>query len=170
MMVLGRAIYGIKTLRDLGQKTDFFSYILFIFYENGVATRKSSKSAPVPFEFVIERLVSRHPLIKPMFGCHAVYIGEKIVLILRKKGESGYDNGVWVATTAEHHESLKRDFPSLRPIRIFGDAGSWQNIPENADDFEESVIALCERILTNDVRIGKVPAKKKVKKPIRSRK
>jgi hypothetical protein len=44
-----------------------------------------------------------------MFGCLAVYVQDKIVLILRDKREGTADNGVWLATTEEHHQSLRRE-------------------------------------------------------------
>jgi hypothetical protein len=103
-----------------------------------------------------------------MFGCHAIYVGEKIVLILRKKENDLHDSGVWLATTADHHKSLKEKFPSMRPVSIFGATSSWQNIPMEADDFEECVLTACEMILKNDPRIGKVPKPKK-KRVIRKR-
>jgi len=113
----------------------------------------------VPFEFVLEALARANPRVKPMFGCQAVYVGEKVVLLLRKRKEYEADNGVWVATAPEHHVSLKKDLPSLRSIRLLGAGAttSWQNLPYEADDFEESVIKACEFILKGDVRIGKVP-------------
>lgn len=118
----------------------------------------------IPFDFVLEKLITLDPVVKPMFGCHAIYIKEKIVLIVRKKGNSTEDNGVWIATTREHHPSLKIVFPSLRSIKIFGEKDSgWQIIPEVANDFEESVTTACEMILKNDSRIGKIPKKKKKK-------
>jgi hypothetical protein len=128
------------------------------------------KIVSIPFDFVLDRLDGSSPIVRPMFGCHAIYLGEKIVLILRSKDDdSKYDNGVWVATTEEHHFSLKKIFPSMRPIRIFGGKTSaWQNIPADADDFEESVITACEMVLKNDPRIGKIPGGKK-KKNIRKR-
>ena len=99
-----------------------------------------------------------------MFGCHAVYTRGKIVLILRHKNDFPHDNGVWLATTKEHHISMKNDFPSMRSISLFGDGlSAWQNIPEEADDFEEAVIKACELILKGDIRIGKVPMPKKRK-------
>jgi hypothetical protein len=104
-----------------------------------------------------------------MFGCHAIYLGEKIVLILRNKEKAKHDNGVWLATTEEHHVSLKEIFPSMRSIRILGGKTStWQNLPAEADDFEESVITACEMVLKNDPRIGKIP-KGKNRKAIRKR-
>ena len=63
----------------------------------------------VPFEFVLEALARANPRVKPMFGCQAVYVGEKVVLLLRKRKEYEADNGVWVATAPEHHVSLKKD-------------------------------------------------------------
>jgi hypothetical protein len=118
---------------------------------------------PVAFSFVLEKLDRLSPLVKPMFGCHAVYLKNKIVLILRKKEKGDPDNGVWLATIPENHASLKKDFPSMRAITIFGEKGSWQILPEDADDFEESVFAACDLILKGDTRIGKIPAAKKKK-------
>ncbi|HEX8041866.1 MAG TPA: hypothetical protein VF490_22120 [Chryseosolibacter sp.] len=120
------------------------------------------KTSRVQFDFVLDRLEPLSPLVRPMFGCHAVYLGEKMVLITRKKETERHDNGVWIATAVEHHASLKKIFPSMRPIRLFGTKPSaWQNIPEDADDFEESVLTACELILKNDPRIGKIPVRKK---------
>lgn len=97
-----------------------------------------------------------------MFGCHAVYIGNKIVLILRNKATYQYDNGVWLATSKEHHASLKKNFPIMRSIQLLGKGiSSWQNIPLDADQFEETVMTVCEMILKNDPRIGKIPTPKK---------
>lgn len=120
------------------------------------------KPNPVQFDFVLDRLEPLSPLVRPMFGCHAIYLGEKMILITRKKENDRHDNGVWIATAMEHHDSLRRIFPSMRPIRLFGTKPSaWQNLPEEADDFEESVLTACELILKNDPRIGKIPARKK---------
>ena len=91
-----------------------------------------------------------------MFGCYAVYVQNKIVLILRKKETGEYDNGVWIATTQEHHESLRKDFPSMRSITVFGGGETgWQNLPSSANDFEEAVLEACRLILKGDLRIGK---------------
>ncbi|MBX2944353.1 MAG: hypothetical protein KF725_00865 [Cyclobacteriaceae bacterium] len=120
---------------------------------------------PIAFSFVLDELFSIHPTVKPMFGCHAIYHGEKIVLITRNKPEHAYDNGVWVATTPEHHDSLKSEFPSLRSINLFGSKETaWQNIPAEADDFEEAVLKACAHICKGDKRIGKIPKAKKRKK------
>jgi hypothetical protein len=119
----------------------------------------------IPFDFVIEKLEKLDPNVKPMFGCFAIYISTKMVLMLRKKEVEVVDNGVWVATKKEHHESLIKLFPSMRSVTLLGEPGAgWRIIPEDADDFEESVMGVCDLILKNDPRIGKIPKPKKAKK------
>jgi hypothetical protein len=120
---------------------------------------------PLPFEFVLEALIGLHPVTKPMFGCHAVYVDHKIVLILRERVDHTKDNGVWIATTKAHHQSLKNDFPSLRSIGVLGGGETaWQILPLDADDFEESVSKVCQFIKHKDPRIGKIPKAKKPRK------
>ena len=83
----------------------------------------------IPFEFVLECLYSTSPVVKPMFGCHAVYIDKKIVFILRDRplpAKAGY--------------GLRR-----------------QVLPVTSDDFEESVVKACEFVLKGDFRIGEIP-------------
>ena len=93
-----------------------------------------------------------------MFGCLAVYVEEKIVLVLRDKGNETADNGVWLATTCEHHESLRREFPNMRSIQVLGkDVTGWQLLPAEAPDFETAALRACELIAARDPRIGKVP-------------
>jgi hypothetical protein len=102
-----------------------------------------------------------------MFGCLAVYVGRKIVLCLRDRVDSPADNGVWLATTVEHHESLLKEFPSIRSIRVLGKAVTgWQVLPSDAPDFEEAALHACELIAAADPRIGKIPgARKTTAKP-----
>ena len=116
------------------------------------------KRKPVPHEFVLEALDRVSPWTRPMFGCLAVYLGEKIVLVLRDKPTYPGDNGVWLATTREHHESLRRDFPNMRSIELLGKkATGWQVLPVDAPDFEQASLRACEFIVAGDSRIGKVP-------------
>jgi hypothetical protein len=112
----------------------------------------------VPHEFVLDAIAAVSPKTRPMFGCLAVYVGEKIVLILRDRRDATADNGVWLATTEEHHESLRREFPNMRSIQEFGKkVTGWQGLPADAPDFEEAALRACELIVAGDRRIGKVP-------------
>jgi hypothetical protein len=84
-------------------------------------------------------------------------VGEKIVLILRDKREDR-DNGVWLATTEEHHASLRCEFPNMRSIGVFGKpVTGWQVLPADAPDSEQAALRACELIAAGDPRIGKVP-------------
>lgn len=119
------------------------------------------KRKPVPHEFVLDALSAMAPETRPMFGCLAVYVGEKIVLVLRDKPTYPEDNGVWLATTLEHHQSLQREFPNMRSIHVLGkQVTGWQVLPVEAADFESAAIRACELILAGDPRIGKIPKRK----------
>jgi hypothetical protein len=117
----------------------------------------------VPYQFVLDALAPAAPTTRPMFGCLAVYIEEQIVLILRDRHDSPADNGVWLATTDTHHESLKCEFPRMRSIRLFGrKVTHWQVLPVEAPDFEKTALRSCELILARDPRIGKIPKRRRV--------
>jgi len=97
-----------------------------------------------------------------MFGCLAIYAGDKIVLLLRDRPDKTADNGVWLATTIEHHASLLDEFPNMRSIQPLGkEKTGWQVLPVDAADFEEGALHACELILRGDRRIGKVPKSKR---------
>lgn len=131
------------------------------FDEAIVAARREK---PAPHEFVLEEIASLSPATRPMFGCLAVYVEEKIVLILRDKRQSPSDNGVWLATTKEHHASLRREFPRMRSIRVLGkEPTGWQVLPADDPEFEAAVLRACKLILARDSRIGKVPKTRSVK-------
>jgi hypothetical protein len=120
---------------------------------------RTAPRSRVPHEFVLDALESIAPETKPMFGCIAVYVREQIVLILRDHRDHRTDNGVWLATSAEHHDTLRREFPHMRSIQLFGTpVTSWQVLPADASDFEEAALHACQLILARDPRIGRVPA------------
>lgn len=119
---------------------------------------------PIPHEFVLDELSSLSPYTRSMFGCLAIYVEDKIMLCLRDKPGSTADNGVWLATTEEHHESLRHEFPNMRSIQVFGKpVTGWQVLPADAPDFESSALRACELILACDSRIGKIPTKRRVR-------
>ncbi len=99
-----------------------------------------------------------------MFGCLAVYVKDKIVCVLRdKRDATADDDGMWLATTVDHHASLQRELPSMRSIRVLGKKiTGWQVLPASDSDFEESALRACELIVAGDPRIGKVPASRRV--------
>jgi len=118
----------------------------------------------IPFEFLVEELSFMTPKVKAFFGAHGIYRGDVILFILRKKEEHTDDNGIWVATYKEHHESLKKEISDLRNINLLGGDTNWLNLPEESDSFESDAMKLVELVKRNDTRIGRLPAKKKKKK------
>jgi hypothetical protein len=132
------------------------------------------RRAAAPHEFVLDAIASLAPTTRPMFGCLAVYVEDKIVLILRDREKAPEDNGVWLATAAQHHASLQRLFPHMRSIQLFGKSVTdWQVLPADAPDFEQAALTACALIVAGDPRIGKVPKRKTrglAKRPAKSSK
>ncbi len=125
------------------------------------------KTTKAAFPFVIDELLPLQPRIRPMFGCHAVYVDEKIVLILRNKPQHPEANGIWIATSFEHHESLRKDLPNMRSVYVLSDGKNetgWQMISCDDDDFETAALKVCSLVRKRDERIGKVPKPRKKKK------
>lgn len=99
-----------------------------------------------------------------MFGCLAVYVGERIVFALRDKGPEDADNGVWLAFSPEHTREIEALFPSLAPIEIFeGKVSGWMKLSSRHPSFEDDVLKACALLRARDVRLGKVPGTKKRK-------
>ena len=126
----------------------------------GEAPQKRSSRKAKPHRFVLEAIASISPAERAMFGALAVYVGEKIVLILRDSRKDTQANGVWVAVPTEHQVSFRLDFPNARSVRIMGkEISGWQLLSVDAVDFEESALHACDLVLSRDPRIGKVPRK-----------
>ena len=137
-----------------------------------------TRAKPVPdYPFVIEQLQELIDAVrirtKPMFGCRAVYVDEKIFFILRRKQDRNTlrDDGMWIALAPQQNgTALLRDMPSLRPIEMFQKEGrqvafdAWLCLPEHEEGFEEGALLACELVAREDPRIGKIP-KPKRKRP-----
>ena len=114
-------------------------------------------------KFIIDYLYPLDTRIKNMFGNHSIYIGAKIYLATRHSEKKPLDNGIWIGTKMEHHESLKKQFLSLTHIRTYK-IKKWLLLPVEAEDFEEVAIEICELIKSGDPRIGVLPKPKNKKK------
>ena len=131
-------------------------------FDDAILAAKRVK--PVPHEFVLDEIASLSPMTRPMFGCTAVYVEDKIVLILRDKRKPAADDGIWLATSVEHHESLRKEFPRMRSIRVFGkEPTQWQVLAADDSDFEAAAMRACRLILARDPRIGRVPKARAIK-------
>ena len=126
------------------------------------STRPASRRKAVPHRFVLDAIAELAPSTRAMFGALAVYVGKKIVLLLREGKNDTGANGVWVAIPNEYQESLAADFPNARPVRIMGkEINGWRLLPSDTPDFEESALRACDLVLRRDHRVGKVPNQKR---------
>jgi hypothetical protein len=116
----------------------------------------------IPYVFILEHLVGIELVIKPMFGCHAVYVGGKLCLfllqrdkpILPRQNNPEDQNGIYVATTAAHVESLEKIFPEADFQRL--KAGKvWMFINERSEELESYATEACRMISRLDPRIGR---------------
>jgi hypothetical protein len=118
------------------------------------------------FGFIFDHLPADELRVRPMFGAHAIYIGERIVLMVREKNSYPESNGIWVATSPEHHQSLRKEIPALHDVALLSERArktAWQMIHTGDENFESDALYLCELIRKGDPRIGKVPKSKRKK-------
>jgi hypothetical protein len=127
------------------------------------------KSAPYPF--ILDALAPLEPEVRPMFSGFAVYIGDKIVLMLRDSLKQPADNGVWLVfseSVKPDDARLLRDFPSLRPIALLGGKiPHWRLIPSDSPAFETEALHACDLLIKRDSRFGRVPESRKASSPKR---
>jgi len=124
----------------------------------------------IPFEFVLEALASSDLRTRAMFGCTAVYVGEKIRFVLCDREKMRDDQGVWVCIPDEHTRAMKAEFPELRGVSFFeNDESAWQCLPASHPRFEELALEFCALVKRGDPRIGRLPKgkprRKKMKVP-----
>jgi|HubBroStandDraft_1064217.scaffolds.fasta_scaffold501493_2 hypothetical protein len=119
------------------------------------------KRRSAPYPFIVEALASLEPEVRPMFSGFAVYVREKIVLMLRDSPKHPEDNGVWLVFSETANlaaPDIRQDFPSLRLIDLLGGKiAHWRLIPADSSTFESEALHACELLLKHDGRFGRVP-------------
>jgi hypothetical protein len=120
------------------------------------------KKREIPFDFVLEQLAPLSPTTRAMFGATGVYLGERVVFILRKKGDS--DDGVWLCFEPEVEAEVLTLLPRLARIGVLGNVRSWRKLAASSESFEDDVLYACKLLRAHDTRIGKVPDRLKAKK------
>jgi hypothetical protein len=123
--------------------------------------RSAKPTQKLPHAFVIEALAPLNPEVRRMFSGFAVYLGDRIVLILRDHHRSPQDNGVWLVLSENASPSdpkLQKEFPSLRSIELLRNKiGHWLLIPSDGPDFETEALHACDLLLRHDPRLGRIP-------------
>ena len=133
----------------------------------GITGPAKPKRRSAPYPFILEALTSLEPEVRPMFSGFAVYVGEKIVLMLRDSQKQPEDNGVWLVfseTANLADPGIRRDFPSLRLIGLLGGKiAHWRLIPADSATFESEALHACELLLKHDGRFGRVPQSRQIR-------
>jgi hypothetical protein len=131
--------------------------------------RPKRRSAPYPF--ILEALAPLEPEVRPMFSGFAVYVGEKIVLMLRDSLKQPKDNGVWLVFSEPANladPGVRQDFPSLRLIDLLGGKiAHWRLIPADSSTFESEALHACDLLLKHDLRFGRIPQSRQARPAIR---
>jgi hypothetical protein len=114
-----------------------------------------------PYPFVLEALMPLSPEVRRMFSGFAVYLGNRIVCMLRDHPKSPRDNGVWLVlseSTGPTDPELHRDFPSIRKIELLGNKiGHWLLLPSDSASFEIEALHACDLLQRHDPRFGRIP-------------
>src|SRR5215469_7124156 len=128
---------------------------------HGLPSLAKPKRKSAPYQFILDALTSLEPEVRPMFSGFSVYIGDKIVLMLRDSPKHPEDNGVWIVfseTANLTDPGIRRDFPSLRLIGLLGGKiAHWLLIPADSPTFEVEALNACELLLKHDARLGRIP-------------
>jgi len=125
-----------------------------------------------PFPFVLEELEPLRPTVKPMFGMTSIYLGDKLLCSLRDSVKQPNTNGIWLYTTAEHIDSLAREFPGLSKRQLWRSRSSekaWIVLASQLENFEEYAFKACELMLRGDQRIGRLSATRNTRLPHQNR-
>src|ERR1019366_1678673 len=101
-----------------------------------------------PFQWLLESVEAEPSFFqKPMFGCQAVYIFGRLVLVLVLAAEEEPWNGLLVCTSREFHSALIGEYPALEPHPILG---KWLYLTQAHDNFEEIAQQLVQQIVKED--------------------
>jgi len=127
---------------------------------NAITTKIKNQS----FAFVLDELTELPVRTRAMFGCTAVYVEEKIVLVFCDRPQLTEDRGIWVCIPSQYCREMKADFPTLRGVSFFENENSaWQCLPQDDPNFEETALQVCALIRKRDPRIGRTPKPKRIR-------
>jgi hypothetical protein len=103
-----------------------------------------------------------HPsfFTKRMFGGLAIYVFERLMLVLVEPTKTGRWtwHGVLVGTDRDRHFAILREFPSLAPHQALQ---KWLFIDSRHQHFESTIEGVARAIARNDPRFGVQPRPRK---------
>ena len=98
-------------------------------------------------------------LERSMFGCLAIYLQGRMVLLM-SEGEEPW-NGLLIPTEHEHHKSILNEFNDVVQHPVLK---KWLYLPEDIEDFEAVAADIVHAIEMNDARFGVEPKERKPRK------
>ena len=123
--------------------------------------RPAKLKQKLPHAFVLEALAPLNPEVRRMFSGFAVYLGDRIVCMLREHKKFPRDNGVWLVLsdgTNPADPNIRQEFPSIRSIDLLGGKiRHWLLIPSDSPGFETEALHACDLLLHHDPRLGRIP-------------
>jgi hypothetical protein len=98
-------------------------------------------------------------LEKSMFGCLAIYLHGRMMLLL-SEGEEPW-NGLLIPTEHQFHDSIRDEFKDVVQHPVLK---KWLYLPEDIEDFESAAADIVNVIEMNDPRFGVEPRERKPRK------
>src|SRR5271169_6500097 len=111
--------------------------------------RLAKPKPKLPYPFVLEALMPLTPEVRRMFSGFAVYVGDRIVFMLRDHQKSPRDNGVWLVLSESADPGdpeLRREFPSIPGLSCWAtrsDTGSSSRVTARASRWRRFMRAIC---------------------------
>jgi hypothetical protein len=120
-------------------------------------TSKKKKPAKNPLLWVVEPIMEEPSyIVKAMFGCRAIYLHGRLMLVLCSGGEPW--NGLLIATDHQFHDFIRQDFETVVQHPVLK---KWMYLPENSEDFESVSSEIVEAVRIGDQRFGVEPRERK---------
>jgi hypothetical protein len=115
--------------------------------------KKITKPKAHPLLWVVESLMEEPSYLeKPMFGCLAIYLHGRLMIVLAS-GEEPWA-GVLIPTERQFHDAIVKEFFDVVQHSVLK---KWLYLPEATEDFEIVASDIVEAIRMNDQRFGVEP-------------
>ena len=98
-------------------------------------------------------------LEKSMFGCLAIYVHGRMVLLLSEGDEPW--NGLLIPTAHQFHDAIRAEFNDVVQHPVLK---KWLYLPENTEEFETVAEGIVHAIHMDDQRFGVEPKERKPRK------
>jgi len=106
-----------------------------------------------PLLWVVESLMEEPSYLeKPMFGCLAIYLHGRLMLVLASGVEPW--NGLLIPTEHQFHDAILKEFSDIVQHSVLK---KWLYLPEATEDFETVASDIVEAVRMNEQRFGVEP-------------